>query len=200
MKPVDLLLRLPKGFTAQLLWDAATKPFRRAPTGEPTFASVLHQGLGPAMSERISIIPICASSGRFLPRNWPSRSQRGGFQGSSIGKIVRKKFLGQVPGFKKPQTGGFFFPKKGFAQICDALRTKAEAPGAEFLLEASVTAIEHADGKVKAVRFRKGETETRIETDKIWSSLPITSLVSFMDPPAPRSCRQRQRPGSGFGA
>ena len=30
LKPVDLLLRLPKGFTVQLLWDAATKPFRRA--------------------------------------------------------------------------------------------------------------------------------------------------------------------------
>ena len=44
LKPIDLLLRLPKGFTAQLLWDAATKPFRSAPSGEPTFASVLHQG------------------------------------------------------------------------------------------------------------------------------------------------------------
>ena len=53
LKPVDLLLRLPKTFTAQLLWDAVTKPFRRPSAGEPTFASVLHQGLGPAMSEKI---------------------------------------------------------------------------------------------------------------------------------------------------
>ena len=183
LKPVDLLLRLPKGFTAQLLWDAATKPFRRAPTGEPTFASVLHQGLGPAMSENF-YYPYMRKLWALPPEELAVTLATRRVSGSSIGKIVRK-ILGQVPGFKKPQTGGFFFPKKGFGQICDALRTKAEAQGAEFLLEASVTAVEHADGKVKAVRFRKGETETRIETDKIWSSLPITSLVSFMDPPAP---------------
>ena len=46
--------------------------------------------------------------------------------GSSVGKIV-KKILGQVPGLKKPMTGGFFYPRKGFGQISDALRARAEA-------------------------------------------------------------------------
>jgi len=50
LKPVDLVAKLPKTFAAALMWDALTKPLRRAPPGEETFASVLHKGLGPAMS------------------------------------------------------------------------------------------------------------------------------------------------------
>lgn len=183
LKPVDLLLRLPKGFTAQLLWDAAAKPFRRAPAGEPTFASVLHQGLGPAMSENF-YYPYMRKLWALPPEELAVTLATRRVSGSSITKIV-KKILGQVPGFKKPQTGGFFYPRKGFGQISEALRTEAESHGADFALEASVSAVEHENGAVKAVRYQKDGVETRIETDKVWSTLPITSLVSFMDPPPP---------------
>jgi len=104
--------------------------------------------------------------------------------GSSIGKIV-KKILGQVPGLKKPQTGGFFYPRKGFGQISESLRAEAEKRGADFELESSVTAVEHEGGRVKAVRYRKDGVEQRIETATIWSTLPITNLVAAMDPPPP---------------
>ena len=115
LKPVDLLLRLPKSFTAQLIWDAATKRFRRAAPGEPTFASVLHQGLGPAMCENF-YYPYMRKLWALPPEDLAVTLATRRVSGSSIGKIL-KKILGQIPGLKKPHTGGFYYPRKGFGQI-----------------------------------------------------------------------------------
>ena len=188
LKPIDLMLRLPKGFTLQLMWDAATKKFRRAAPGERTFASVLHQGLGPAMCENF-YYPYMRKLWALPPEELAVTLATRRVSGSSIGKILRK-ILGQIPGLKKPQTGGFYYPKKGFGQISDSLRASAEKIGADFELEASVSRIEHQDGRVKAVRYEKDGVETRIETDKIWSTLPLTTLVSCMDPPATPAVRE----------
>jgi len=183
LKPVDLVLKLPKGFTFALFWDAATKKLRRAPEGPETFASVLLTGLGPAMSESF-YFPYMRKLWALPPEELAVTLAQKRISGSSVGKIV-KKILGQVPGLKKPMTGGFFYPRKGFGQISDALRARAEAHDARFELDAAVSAVEHKDGKITAVRWKRGDTETRVESDVVWSTLPITALVGMMDPPAP---------------
>jgi protoporphyrinogen oxidase len=104
--------------------------------------------------------------------------------GNSFGKILLK-ILRQVPGFKGERTGGFFYPRRGYGEISEALRARAEQAGAAFELEASVTAIEHRDGKVQAVRWQKNGVVHRRETDAVWSTLPITTLVRLMEPVAP---------------
>ena len=35
---------------------------------------------------------------------------------------------------------------------------------------------------MKAVRYQKDGVETRIETDAVWSTLPLTTLVSLHGP------------------
>jgi len=188
LKPVDLLLRLPKGFTLQLLWDAASKRFRRSVADHPTFASVLHQGLGPAMCENF-YYPYMRKLWALPPEELAVTLATRRVSGSSIGKII-KKILGQVPGLKKPQTGGFYYPRKGFGQISESLRNEAEKLGSHFTLGAAISAIEHENGRVKAVRYTAGGIENRVETDIVWSTLPLTTLVSLMDPPAPPEVRE----------
>jgi len=183
LKPVDLLLRLPKGFTAQLMWDAATKKLRRPRNGEPTFASVLHQGLGPAMCENF-YYPYMRKLWALPPEQLAVTLATRRVSGSSIGKIVRK-IVRQIPGLKKANTGGFYYPRKGFGQISESLRAEAEKLGADFTLEAAISGIEHENGRVRAVRYKADGAEHRIETDMVWSTLPLTTLVSLMDPPAP---------------
>src|SRR6185295_13371501 len=104
--------------------------------------------------------------------------------GNSFGKILRK-ILRQVPGFKGKRAGGFFYPRRGYGEISEALRAKAEQAGAAFEMEASVSAIEHREGKVQAVRWQKNGVVHRRETDAVWSTLPITTLVRLMEPAAP---------------
>ena len=183
LKPLDLVAKLPKTFAAALMWDAATKPLRRAPPGEETFASVLHKGLGPAMSKSF-YYPYVQKLWALPPKDLAVTLAHRRVSGSSVGKIL-KKVLRQVPGFKGPRTGGFFYPRQGFGQITRALRREAEAAGARFELGAAVTRIEHRDGRLRAVVWVRDGVEHRQETDRVWSTLPISLLARVLDPPAP---------------
>jgi len=77
------------------------------------------------------------------------------------------------------------YPRRGFGEISEGMRAKAEGAGAAFELEASVLAIEHRDGKVCAVRWQKDGVVCRRETDAVWSTLSITTLVRLLEPAAP---------------
>lgn len=183
LKPVDLLAKLPKGFAAALMWDALTKPLRRNPPGEETFASVLHKGLGPAMSETF-YYPYVQKLWALPPKDLAVTLAHRRVSGSSVGKILLK-VLRQVPGFKGKRTGGFYYPRRGFGQISDSLKRDAEAVGARFELGAAVTRIEHDKCKVRAVTWTRDGVEHRHETDTVWSTLPISLLARIMDPPPP---------------
>lgn len=185
LKPADLVAKLPKAFAAHLMFDAVTKPLRRKPAGEETFATVLHKGLGPAMSENF-YFPYVQKLWNLPPEKLAVTLAYRRVSGSSIGKILMK-ILGQVPGFKKKMTGGFFYPKKGFGQISAAIKARAEEAGARFEMGASVSRIEHKDNRIQAVTWVRDGVETRQETDHVWSTLPISMLARMMDPPAPKA-------------
>lgn len=180
LKPVDLLLKLPKPFTLALARDAVLKPLRRI-VGEPTFANVLRKGLGPAMSEAF-YYPYVRKLWALPPEELAVTLAHRRVSGSSVGKILLK-ILRQIPGLKGKRTGGFFYPRKGFGQISEALAEAAQAVGAEFQFSADVEAIEHKDGRVSAVRWRQGERVCREAVDAVWSTLPISRLVQMLDPP-----------------
>lgn len=184
LKPVDLLLRLPKTFAAALAFDMATKPLRSSgKPGEETFASILHKGLGSAMCNGF-YYPYMTKLWALPPEKLAVTLAHRRVSGNSISKIIGK-VLGQIPGLKKPHTGGFYYPKHGFGEISEALKSGAEAKGTEFTLNASVSRIEHENGRVKAVSWTSDGAEHRRESDVIWSTLPITNLASMMDPPPP---------------
>jgi protoporphyrinogen oxidase len=183
LKPVDLVARLPKGFAAALMFDAVSKPLRRKTVTDETFASVLRYALGPTISEHF-YYPYVRKLWALPPEQLAVTLARRRVSGNSIGKIL-KKIIRQVPGFRGKRTGGFYYPKRGFGQISEALRTNAERSGAVFELDASISAIEHVDGQVRAVRWQKGESQHRKEAEAVWSTLPITTLVRLLEPPAP---------------
>ncbi len=183
LKPLDLVAKLPKGFAAALAYDALSKPFRRKQPGEETFASVLRQGLGPAMSESF-YYPYVRKLWALPPEELSVTLARRRVSGNSISKILGK-IARQVPGFRRKGASGFYYPRRGFGEISEALRAKAELAGAQFELNASVSAIEHQDGKIHAVRWQQQGVDHRREVDAVWSTLPITTLVRLMEPAAP---------------
>lgn len=182
LKPVDLLMKLPKGFAARLMFDALAKPLRRS-GAEETFASVLHKGLGPAMS-RAFYYPYVQKLWSLPPQDLAVTLAHRRVSGSSVGKILMK-ILRQLPGLRGPRTGGFFYPRRGFGQISERLRQEAETAGAEFEFGATVSGIEHSGGRVRAIRWNRNGEEVREQVAAVWSTLPISLLVRMMDPPAP---------------
>ena len=183
LQPLDLIARLPKRFTAALLRDALLKPFRAAPAGEPTFASVLRQSLGPALAEHF-YFPYVQKLWALPPEALaPTLAQRR-VSGNSFARIAGK-VLRQLPGLRKPRTGGFYYPRHGFGAITAALRDGAAAAGASFAVGATVRAIECAPAGVAAVRWNEGGREMHRDTDAVWSTIPITALVRLVEPAAP---------------
>jgi protoporphyrinogen oxidase len=183
LKPVDLALRLPKGFAASLMFDAARKLIPSAPPAEENFATILRHGLGPAMSEAF-YYPYVRKLWGLAPEQLAVTLAKRRVSGSSVVKILGK-VLKQVPGLGKKKASGFFYPRYGFGLISERLRSAAESHGAEIALETSVAGIERVGNRVTHVRYEQRGTTAEVPADAVWSTLPLTALVRMCNPPPP---------------
>jgi protoporphyrinogen oxidase len=84
----------------------------------------------------------------------------------------------------------FNYPKLGPGMMWEAARTKVEAAGSSVRFQAPVTAIHHAGGRAVAVTATVDGTPTRIPASHVVSSMPLSELLLFMDPPAPEPVRR----------
>ncbi len=183
LKPHDALLRLPKPFAASLLADMALKPLRGKAKGEPTFASTLRSGLGPTIAQQF-YFPYVTKLWGLKPEELAVELAERRVSGSSVGKILAK-MMRQLPGFRSPTAGRFYYPRKGFGQIVQNMADAAESQGARFEFGTSLSRIERDGSRAVALYAEKDGNEERIEADHIWSTIPITNLIKAMDPPAP---------------
>ena len=83
----------------------------------------------------------------------------------------------------------FQYPRLGPGQMWEMTRDRIVEMGGEVLMKHQVTAVEHEDHRVVAVRARTPGGETRIEADHVISTTDIRSLVASLDPPAPPGIR-----------
>ena len=183
LKPHDALLRLPKPFAARLLFDMISKPFRRKSAGPRTFETVLYDGLGKTISENF-YFPYVRKLWGLPPEKLAVKLAERRVGSGSVGKILFK-MLKMLPGFGDEMTGKFFYPRKGFGQITEAMMDAAQEAGATFHMGREITAIERDGNKVVAMRHMVDGKEVREETDQILSTIPLTILTRLMDPPPP---------------
>lgn len=183
LKPVDLLIHLPMGFTASIGMDWLGKLLPQPPIEEENFATVLRRGVGRTMSENF-YYPYVEKLWGISPEDLAVTLAKRRVSASSIGKILRK-IAEQIPGLKTKTAGRFLYPRKGFGKICEGFHQAAARHGSGFIFNARVSGICREGEKVTAVRFdREGETH-RLPVDYVWSTLPIGLMVRLMDPPAP---------------
>lgn len=183
LKPMDLLLRLPKRFGFGVSTDLVRKLFPN-PTQRPeTFASILQHGLGRTICQEF-YFPYARKLWGVAPEELAPTTAKRRVSGSSLGKMLRK-VLSQVPGLKPPRAGKFFYPRRGYGQLSDCLAEAAQKAGAEIVLGARVTAIERQGNCVTAVRYERAGKEHVLPTQHVWSTLPVTLLARLMRPEAP---------------
>jgi protoporphyrinogen oxidase len=191
LKPLDLILRLPKRFTASLAFDTLRKLLPSAPPAEENFATVLRRGLGATLSENF-YYPYVRKLWGVAPTALAPTLAKRRVSGSSVSKILGK-ILRQVPGLKQKTTGGFYYPRRGFGSISNRLHEAAAAHGAAFALGAQARGIELEHGRVRAVSYEKNGESYRQEVDCVWSTLPITLLIQMMSPPPPQAVLEAAR-------
>ena len=183
LKPADLLLHLPVSFQTSLALDMARKLWPRPPQQEPTFATVLERGLGRTMSESF-YFPYARKLWGVEPEALAVTAAERRIANNSIPKLL-KKVIRQIPGLRSARTGGFYYPRKGYGQICEALKSAAERHGAEFRFGARVSRVVHDGRRIRAVAYEKDGRSVQMDIDAVWSTLPIGLLVKLMSPVAP---------------
>lgn len=184
LKPLDLLLRLDRGFAAGTLRDMA---FRRGGTNhaEETFASVLLASLGPTICEEF-YFPYARKIWGRDPGELSAIQARKRVSAGSFLKLAQRVFS-QLPGARKPMTGRFYYPRGGFGQISEAYADAARERGATVLLGWSAEAvIPPADGTPWRVDLAgPGGQRRTLEGDHVWSTLPVSLLARIHRGPAP---------------
>jgi protoporphyrinogen oxidase len=183
LKPVDLLLHLPPSFLGSLMLDMGRKLLPRAEPEERNFATVLERGLGPTMS-RSFYFPYARKLWGVEPEALAVTAAERRISNSSIPKLLLK-VARSVTRRREPETGGFYYPRRGYGQISEALYHQARSHGAEFVMGARVSRIERDGQRVRAVRYERNGDAVELPVDAAWSTLPISLLVKLMSPAAP---------------
>lgn len=133
----DLLRNTPPRFALGAARDALTGPFRR-PRAD-TFAEVVRAGLGPTVAEEFY--------GPYVRKLW-------GVEADELsGELARRRVSASGPGdiarrlLRSARSGGpsFWYPRRGFGQISEALAEAAVAAGADIRLSTEVVTIDPGD-------------------------------------------------------
>ena len=183
LKPGDLLLRMPRKFAFGVARDMVRT--RSSPNGQPdSFASVLEQSLGSTICHGF-YFPYARKLWGLPPEQLAATQARRRVSGNSVGKILRK-VANAVPGLKAPGAGRFFYPRRGYGEISHRLSETAKSAGADFIMQARVTAVERDGAGIAAVAYEHDGRSHRISTRNVWSTLPVSLLVRSVIPEAPR--------------
>ena len=181
LKPGDLIARVPPKFALGVVRDLVWRQSAR--NGHESFASVLERSLGQTICREF-YFPYARKLWGLPPQEIASTQARRRVSGNSIGKILRKVSKA-IPGFKPPGAGRFFYPRRGYGQICQRLYEVAKVEGAQFLFGARVTAVERNGGSIGTVRYQADGKEHSISGTSVWSTLPVNLVVRSMCPQPP---------------
>ena len=183
LKPLDLILHLPKEFALGVAADIVRKTVSHRDSRPETFATILEHALGRTICHDF-YFPYAYKLWGIPPEQLSVTQARRRISANSLSKILRK-VASAIPGLKPPGAGRFFYPRLGYGEISQRLYEAAKAAGAEFLVGARVTAIEREGNRITAVRYEQGGEEHTISVANLWSTLPITMLVRSFRPEAP---------------
>ena len=183
LKPMDLVLHLPKGFALGIAADLVRKVRPRHDHYPETFASVLEHALGRTICHEF-YFPYARKLWGLAPEQLSVTQARRRVSASSLSKMFRK-VASAIPGLKPHGAGRFYYPRLGYGQISQRLYETARTAGADFLFGARITAVEREANRVSAVRFQRDGRDHQISSSLIWSTLPITLLINCIRPEAP---------------
>jgi protoporphyrinogen oxidase len=185
LKPLNLLRHMDRGFALRAARDAASRVLRgRREEGE-TFASVLRANLGPAICEDF-YFPYARKLWGREPETLSGIQARRRVSAGTVAKLVRK-VASAMPGIRPMGFGHFFYPRHGFGRIAEAYAEEARRLGGELALGWKVVEVRHTAGDTarwSVTAERSGERRSW-PADHVWSTLPISLLAQFVQPPPP---------------
>ena len=184
LRPVDLLLRMHPRFAIGVGLDLARKVF---PSGsnnnEPTFATILQHGLGKTICNEF-YFPYARKIWGIEPEQISPIQAYKRVSAGSIGKMLKRLLPGGSRSGGANTKGIFYYPRYGFGQISQALMAAAIKAGATVHLGATVKEIKLSGERPKVI-FSNNSTTHELDTNQVYSTIPVTLLTRLVDTPVP---------------
>ena len=183
----ELVRRLPPGFALRAGRDAVLSPVRRR-SSEDTFAAETAARVGPTLAREF-YGPYARKLWGLDARELSAEHARRRISAGSAGGLAARVLSRRAPDW-------FWYPRRGFGQIVEALAGAAVAAGADLRVGAAVEGLDAgagasgvADGTGGAtVRLAGGE---RLGAGLVLSTLPLPVLTGLTGGPAARGLEHR---------
>src|SRR5215207_6234537 len=168
----ELARGLPASMVAKVAREAVAAPLRRVK--DDTYAGVLKAGLGPTLYNSVY--------GPYAEKLWGLPGERiSGVQARRrVSADTAWKIAARMVGSGRNDAVGryFYYPRRGFGQIVEALADAAAAEGAEIRLEAEVDSVRVFENEV-VVGTQDGDS---VSAGYAFSTLPLPVLARISRP------------------
>jgi protoporphyrinogen oxidase len=164
-RPFDLVRHLPPSVSARLAYDMATARGRRR--DDANFASVIETSLGPTMLsqfyapyvEKLFGVPAAHLDAELARRRVGARGT-----GGLVKRVLRPA----------PERAVFYYPRRGYGQICDVLADAAVGAGAQIETGAEVIALDGARVTTRSATY---------DASVVCSTLPLPVVARVANAP-----------------
>jgi len=183
---LDLVGNAHPRFTTGVVLDVGRKllPSGGATRGTgDTFARVLQSGLGTTICREF-YFPYARKIWGLEPEEISPTQAYKRVSAGSIAKLLKRLVRPGGSGSRATRKDIFYYPRKGYGQICDALRVAAEAEGAQVRLRTGVRRVELANTGHRT-EIESGTAREVLVSDRVWSTIPVKALVERVAPSAP---------------
>lgn len=185
LQALNLLFNAPPQFVFGVASDLIGKILPAGEKAEESFASILRQGLGATICEEF-YFPYARKIWGMEPTDLSAIQAYKRVSSNSITKLI-KRFLPFGSGAHGAKTKGiFYYPRHGFGQISEALGEAAINAGAVIRLGAQVTRVVLGSEKHQ-IEYDYQGVRHKLDTQHIWSTIPITTLTRLAEPAAPEN-------------
>ncbi len=176
LRPGELARGLPPAMIARVAGEAIAAPLRR---GEPAcYADALRSGLGPTLYE--------ALYGPYARKLWGLPGEQIDVEQARVRVTadtpakIAARMLRHRGGRGNGQGRVFYYPRRGFGQLVEALAEAASGAGASLRLGTEVTGVDVAADGV-TVRTAAGS----IDAGRLFSTIPLPVLARITEPAPP---------------
>ncbi|MEX5709711.1 NAD(P)/FAD-dependent oxidoreductase [Parafrankia sp. FMc6] len=167
---------------ASYLWVRVRPPKGQATNYEAwlvaRFGWRLYRTFFKTYTEKVWGIPVSQ-----MPADWAAQRVKGlSLPAAIVNAVLPKRNQKKITSLIEE----FRYPKYGPGMMWEAAAAKVEKLGGRVVMNTSATRIHHEDGRAVAVtvRTRSGEC-SRVPADHVISSMPMSTLLTSMDPPPP---------------
>lgn len=185
LRMADVVRRVPPGFGARVAAETVSRPLRRNrrdsgfPTGdwgdgsraEPGFVAEVSGRLGPTITDEF-YRPYAAKLYGVDPAELTRELARRRVSAPSAAALVAKAVRAQAGGGRT-----FFYPRRGYGQVAEALADAAVDAGVDLRLGEPVTGVVSGPGP------RLRSASSLVEVDVVLSTMPLPALVGALEPP-----------------